>query len=52
MREPRQRWSRGWRKEDRSETQVREGKWRQMRGNNKESRSRTGEGREHDPKAW
>lgn len=37
MREPRRRWSRGWRKEDRSETQVREGKWRQMRGNKQKS---------------
>lgn len=52
MREPRWRWSRGWRREDRSETQLRWGKWHQMRGNNIESRSGAGEGGEDGPKAW
>lgn len=50
--EARLRWSRGWRREDRSKTQLRWGKWHQMGGNNKASRGGAGGTGGDGPKAW
>jgi len=51
IKEPRWRWSRRRRREGRSETQLRWGKWHQVRGNKKESRSGAGVGGGDGPKA-